>query len=465
MSPSSPRLLRFALFAGVLLLGIFASMVLHYHTTLRTEIRRTIINRDAAVLHPVALRQLAQEENSAEQSATTDSASAPLDILLENAQQKNILALAIFDAQGRTHRYAPDSLLFAELPVQDFAQLLKAEPISRYHTAFPLEKYFTGISADPKRAAAPVLEVLLPLHGRDPAKIIGFAQYFIDARPLTDELASIDERMRRQTTATLGIGALLIAAVVTAAYFSLRRAHRQIAERNDRLVRANLELTLTAKTSALGQITSHLMHSLQGSVSGLRTLVQARDAGLASATDWTAAAGYTEHIQAMIQETIALLSDSSAQTSYELTGHELAALIQQRNVKIAVQKGVNFKVHGGFDHCLDSHRGGLLCLIANNLVQNAIEATSAQHRVSVDFRNGGTVATLKVIDEGHGIPREVHDHLFEPGRSGRSDGNGIGLAISHLLARQMGATLLLDSTGPTGSTFSLTVPLIAISPT
>jgi len=64
-----------------------------------------------------------------------------------------------------------------------------------------------------------------------------------------------------------------------------------------------------------------------------------------------------------------------------------------------------------------------------------------------------------VSDEGHGIPDEVRPHLFEPGRTGRAGGTGIGLAISQLLARQIGATLLLESTGPKGTTFCLTLAL------
>jgi signal transduction histidine kinase len=103
----------------------------------------------------------------------------------------------------------------------------------------------------------------------------------------------------------------------------------------------------------------------------------------------------------------------------------------------------------------------VLCLITSNLVQNAIDATAAGRKVAVAFRNGGENATVSVSDEGHGIPEEIRPHLFEPGRTGRPGGTGLGLAISQLLARQIGATLALDSTGPGGTTFCLTLPLAA----
>jgi signal transduction histidine kinase len=457
----NPRFLRLALPAlavGVLLVAIFATMVVRYRAELRAEIRQTIIERDAAVLRPVALRQLAQRE-----SALAGQPAGPADLLaavLESAQQEDMLAMVIFDAQGRILRAVPDSLLLAELPLDDYLRLLKSGSISRYDPALPLDRYFVGVGGKPEQRRAPVLEVLLSLHGRDANTILGFAQYYIDARPLAQELAVIDERINRQTAATLGIGAALIAAVVGAAWFGLSRAQRVVAERNKWLLRANFELSLAVKASALGQLTSHLIHDLQGSVAGLRAAMAGRPATGAT-PDWEAAAGYTERMQAMIQETVALLGDTAMQTTFALTGHELADITRQRSVALAEKKGVVFTVEGGFDKSLDSHRGSLLCLITSNLVQNAIDATDPGRRVGVAFRNGDGTVQVTVADEGRGIPAELRDHLFEPGRSGRPGGSGLGLAISRLLARQIGATLALESTGPAGTTFRLTLPVAA----
>jgi signal transduction histidine kinase len=118
---------------------------------------------------------------------------------------------------------------------------------------------------------------------------------------------------------------------------------------------------------------------------------------------------------------------------------------------------VIYTVEGGSAQNLDSHRGSLLCLIANNLVQNAIEATDAGRRVGVAYCERAGAVTITVTDEGHGIPAELREHLFEPGRTGRRS-SGLGLAISRLLARQIGATLGLDSTGPEGTSFTVTLP-------
>jgi hypothetical protein len=252
MNSPSNRISLPVLLTGALLVGIFSILVAGFRAKLLEEIRHTIIGRDAEVLRPVALRQLAQSEAGA--TSPTDLFAA----VLESAKQENMLAVAIFDAQGSTLYFAPDSLLFAELPMDDYLRLLKSETISRYNPEFPVDRYFSGVVKQLAQHTTPVLEVLLPLHGKDERKILGFAQYYIDARPLARELAIIEQRMNRLTIATLLIGAALIGAVVTAAYFRLRKAQRVIAERNDRLMRTNFELTLAVKASALGQITSHL---------------------------------------------------------------------------------------------------------------------------------------------------------------------------------------------------------------
>jgi signal transduction histidine kinase len=300
---------------------------------------------------------------------------------------------------------------------------------------------------------------LLPLHERDETELVGFIRYYIDAQPLSYELAAIDRRIQSQTTATLAIGTGLIALVLATAYLGLSRAQRAVAERNEQLTRANFELTLSAKASALGQITSHLIHGLQGSVAGLRAVVSSHDRSPLSTEDWQSAAGYTEHMQNLIQETVGMLGDIEAKASYELSGHELAETMRQRHTAQAASHGVTLSVQDDFRHTLDSHRGSLVCLIAANLIDNAIAATPAGRSVNVSLNHRDGHLSLVVTDQGTGIPESIRSHLFQPGRSSKLGGSGLGLAISQLLARQIGADLTLGQSDHEGTTFNLTVPL------
>lgn len=429
---------------ALLLAGVFSAMVLHSRAELRAEIHRRIIERDAAVLQPFAAQQVADN--------IAGGARSPLIALLRSARQEGMLAIAIFDAEGATIEAVPGDQLFVELPVDDHVRLQAGATISRHHPDFPLDQYFAGIAPD--QAHAPVLEVLLPIRSARSGPLLGFVRYYIDARPLTRELAAIDARIGRQTWVTVCVGTALVGLVIGSAAWGLARAQRAVAARNESLTRAHFELTLAAKASALGQVTSHLIHGLQGPIAGLR-------AAVADPTqpDWDTAAAYTERLQAMIQETVALLRDIGANASYEIDGEEIVAAIRERNEPAARQHGIVFELSSRFGGKLDGHRGGVLCLIATNVVQNAFAATPAGRHVTVELQSVGTVLQLDVVDQGPGVPESVRAQLFVPGRSGRRGGSGLGLAISQLLARQIGAELVLASTGPEGTRFQLQLPL------
>ena len=445
-----------ALILGAVMSAVFVTLVLRYDHDLRAEIHQKMIQRDAAVLTAVAQQEI---ETGAFEPAGNNPADW-LAALLPAAHREGLLAMAIFDADGVVLEKIPSNQQLVELPPDDFVGLHAGRPITRYWPTYSLETLLTGGPAK----ATPVLEIVLPLRSRNarrPAGTeegpIGFVRYQLDARTLAVELASLDDGVRRQTIVTLAVGLAALGLLVGAGYAMLGRAQRTIAERTARLQRANFELTLAAKTSALGQITSHLVHGLQGSVAGLRSVVAGPEG--VSARDWKTAAGYAEQMQATIEEIVGLLGDETTATAYEMTGRDLADIIRRRNLASAAGKGVTLDVDQGCPDSIDNHRGGLLCLIASNLVQNAIEASAHAGRVTVSMRRDAAGITLLVRDDGPGIPQEIHEHLFEPGQTGRAGGTGLGLAISQLLARQIGASLTLEATSPEGTTFRVTLPV------
>lgn len=425
---------------------------LHLRRGLHEEVRSRMIGRAAAVLQPMV-------QNQVDVALAADQQAPPtirlVEALVANARQAGLLALAIFDADGLTLESVPSGRSFVELPMEDYLHLASGSPISRYHPGFNLALLSAGLAG-----ASPVLEVLLPIRRAGQAQPIGFVRYHFDARQFSEELGAIDRQMMRQTWANIGIGMLVITGVFAAAYFGLRRAGRQIEQGNASLARAEVNLTLSAKASALGQITSHLMHGLQGSVAGLQAAMG--DGGMAP--DWSAAQEYTKRVQTLVQETVELLNDRRTALAYELSGQDLAELILHRNEAAARDRSVALTVESEFAGCLDNVRGNLVCLITSNLLQNAIAVSRPGQRVQVTLReNLGATPSLQVevVDVGPGVPEAIRRHLFEPGCSSRPGGTGLGLAISRLLAAQIDGDLTLVETGPKGSRFRLTIPLAA----
>lgn len=95
-------------------------------------------------------------------------------------------------------------------------------------------------------------------------------------------------------------------------------------------------------------------------------------------------------------------------------------------------------------------------LVVTNLLRNAVEAVegqSAERRlVRVSLGPGPAVV---VHDSGPGIPPALAETLFDPFRSTKGLGRGIGLSLAKASAERMGGSLTVASAPGSGSRFIL----------
>lgn len=95
-----------------------------------------------------------------------------------------------------------------------------------------------------------------------------------------------------------------------------------------------------------------------------------------------------------------------------------------------------------------------------NLLVNAIESCSTSGgKIAVRFTTD-TDVRVQIRDNGCGIPLEVQRHLFEPFRTGKPHGTGLGLFLSRTFMRRfLGDVRLIDSRVGVGSCIEVVFPL------
>jgi signal transduction histidine kinase len=100
-----------------------------------------------------------------------------------------------------------------------------------------------------------------------------------------------------------------------------------------------------------------------------------------------------------------------------------------------------------------------------NLLSNAIRHAPAEASITVEAEDrGANLIALAVSDTGQGIPLDRHESIFEPfvqldrSFNARSEGIGLGLAISRDLARGMGGDITVISAVGHGARFVVTLP-------
>jgi two-component system sensor kinase FixL len=99
-----------------------------------------------------------------------------------------------------------------------------------------------------------------------------------------------------------------------------------------------------------------------------------------------------------------------------------------------------------------------------NLMRNAREAMSVSQRrkltVSISETKGGMIQT-DVVDTGPGLSAEVLESLFEPFKTTKANGMGVGLSISRSIIEAHHGKLWAESNAEGGAVFSFTLPSAA----
>jgi len=236
----------------------------------------------------------------------------------------------------------------------------------------------------------------------------------------------------------------------------LEGANKLLADRTRSLLRANHELTLSAKTSAIGAITAHLIHDLKNPLFGLQSFVTAR--GSTEEEDWNIAQNTTERMQRVIGEIVRILQEEKMTEKYELSIKEVLALLQTNLQPQCSSAGIQFTTECDANGSVMNRDANIILLVITNIVQNAIQATPREGRISVKAADGSGCLLFTMRDNGPGLPESIRSTLFTPSRSTKKDGSGLGLAISKQLANHIGADLTLKETSRAGTIFELRVP-------
>ncbi|RDU73821.1 two-component sensor histidine kinase [Helicobacter aurati] len=127
---------------------------------------------------------------------------------------------------------------------------------------------------------------------------------------------------------------------------------------------------------------------------------------------------------------------------------------------IAQNKQIRFYTH--LQECFVMGNAELLNNLITNLCDNAIKYNKAGGYVHLQLKHEGTQVVLIVEDNGMGIPKNLHERIFErffcvdKSRSKKLGGTGLGLSIVKSVAKFHNANIRLTSAPGEGSRFYIT---------
>lgn len=447
-----------------LTLAILGGTILLATLQLRAKVRKQIASRDGLVLQAVAAMQQYEEELDPAVVGGLDDPANQLLVVLKTSRLKGVLAARLFDADGRFVEAFPPNVREAALPAEDLPALRNLSPASHFIASARLAEVFLperGESGVGSQTAMPLLVINVPLEAGATRRLAGIAQFVTDGLGIAAEFARLDRHLFFQALAAFLTGGSILTLAIVWSFRRLRHTQRLLEQRTRNLLQANQELSMAAKTSAVGAVTAHLIHGLKNPLAGLQSfMANATSADAARLqTDWQQAIASTRRMQNLINQIVGVLRDEEGTGRYEITLGELVEIITARVTPLAREAGVRFQARVAAEGALPNRVANLVGLILFNLLQNALQATPNGRAVHLSLSRSLEAIVFEVRDEGPGCPEAVVARLFSPCHSAKEGGSGIGLALSRQLAHHLGAELELKRNSSAGCVFALSLPI------
>jgi len=146
-----------------------------------------------------------------------------------------------------------------------------------------------------------------------------------------------------------------------------------------------------------------------------------------------------------------ILEDVQPQWLIKSTASMIAARIKTRGINLNLDLPRNLP-----PIAVDSKRLQQALL---NFMLNAIDAMTTGGTLTVSAREApGTCLEIAVADTGCGFTPEQMKHLFEPFRTTKTGGVGLGMAVSRSIIKAHDGTIRVESEPGSGSTITVKLP-------
>ena len=218
-------------------------------------------------------------------------------------------------------------------------------------------------------------------------------------------------------------------------------------------------------------------HEFRTPLTAIRQMTEMLEAGRVTSSERQQAyyhvlTGEASRLQRLVETLLNFGRMEAGAARYQLEDLDLGALIQRvvQQIDPAQVSGRRIVTSGPEAGIVVRADANALALAVRNLIDNAIKYSPDSTEVRVEWGGGAGSASVRVIDNGIGIPRAEHQAIFEKFVRGRSAidtsvaGTGVGLAMVRQVLRAHGGAVEVESEVGRGSTFTLTLPLVDSPP-
>ncbi len=234
----------------------------------------------------------------------------------------------------------------------------------------------------------------------------------------------------------------------------------------DELSNAHVKLVQAAALSAIGELSSSIVHEMRNPLSSVKMNLKALQKKNADDEVYSELAEIALEQAARLEQMLndLLRYGKPIELNKEkLRFTELAHAVVDAAAGLDESTGVKLCIDDNTADCTFFGDKEQLCRAITNLVDNGICASSAGAAVTVSGEivdvNVQPKLIIMVDDTGIGIPDNAFEHLFEPFFTTRNAGTGLGLANVRKIIELHNGTVEAENHKDKGARFTVVLPL------
>jgi signal transduction histidine kinase len=225
-----------------------------------------------------------------------------------------------------------------------------------------------------------------------------------------------------------------------------------------RQLRLRAEADRRERLALIGQMTASLAHEIRNALGSMKGYAQWVDEKVApSDSRKPGIAGIlkgTDRIEALVNDLLLF----SREETYRIEPVDTAALIRDAVAGEAMREGgtIDLETPQGIRAMADPEK--LRRVLANG-IRNAAQAMEGGGRLRISARREGRFTSIRIEDEGKGIPDQELPRLFTPFHTTKIDGTGLGLAYSRKAIEGLGGRIeLANRKDAAGAVLTIRLP-------
>jgi len=346
----------------------------------------------------------------------------------------------------------------AEQPLQRLVAPL-AYPMDASHlhetvvrTAIERRPILVRNAAEDERVSEPWLHtfganefVSVPLMAKGEVNAVLVADNLYSGRPITDEHVALLQLFANQAA---------LAIENAAAYQELTASLGELRRTTDQLVQAE-------NLAAIGRMAAHVAHEIRNplvTIGGFaRGVLKHPENAERAAKSASIICEEVARLESILANVMDFTKPAAPVFAHRPLNRLVSTLLDAMRREIEAQ-GVRLKVE------LDPTLGeiemdaGQVRQVVLNLVRNAVESMSGGGTLTVRTARNEHGAELTVRDTGRGIEPGVLEDIFSPFFTTKSDGTGLGLAVTQKIVTDHGGSIHVASEPDKGTAFTIALP-------